>query len=100
MDEGSAYWLYTIPNFILAAAMYTIVGRYILSLFFKPDSDKVMFRVFAQITDPILNFVRTLTPAVVPNGLVMVFSIFWLMLARIFLLVIAVVFGFSPKLGG
>jgi len=96
----SGYWLYTIPNFFLAAAMYTLIGRYVLSLIFTPDSDKVIWRVFAQITDPILRFVRTLTPQVVPNGLVMLFAIFWLLIARIILLILAVVFGFSPGLGG
>jgi uncharacterized protein YggT (Ycf19 family) len=94
------YWLYTIPNFILAAAMYTIMGRYLLSLVFKPDSEMVIWKVFTQITDPILRFVRSLTPQVVPNGLVMVFSIFWIILLRIMLLVAAVVFGFAPRFGG
>ncbi|MGL4636862.1 MAG: hypothetical protein ACRCWF_12840 [Beijerinckiaceae bacterium] len=97
-DPG--YWFFTIPNFILAAAMYTLMGRYILSLLFKPDSDKVIWRVFAQVTDPIIKCVRVLTPAIVPNGMVMIFSVFWLMLLRIALLIVAVMFGFSPKLGG
>ena len=95
-----SYWFYTIPNFILAAAMYTIMGRYLLSLVFKPDSDMVIWKVFTQMTDPILQFVRGLTPQVVPNGLVMVFSIFWIILLRIVLLVAAVVFGFAPHFGG
>ena len=80
--------------------MYTLIGRYLLSLVFKPDSDMVIWRVFTQLTDPILRFVRGLTPLVVPAGLVMVFSIFWIVLARIMLLIIAVVFGFAPRFGG
>jgi uncharacterized protein YggT (Ycf19 family) len=95
-----SYWLYTIPNFILAAAMYTIMGRYLLSLVFKPDSEMVIWKVFTQLTNPILRFVRGLTPLVVPNGLVMVFSIFWIILLRIALLVAAVIFGFAPRFGG
>jgi uncharacterized protein YggT (Ycf19 family) len=95
-----SYWLYTIPNFILAAAMYTIIGRYLLSLAFKPDSQLVIWRVFAQVTDPMLRFFRSLTPLVVPNGLVMVFSVFWIILFRIMLLIAAVIFGFAPKFGG
>ncbi|MGL4241882.1 MAG: hypothetical protein ACRCTI_12280 [Beijerinckiaceae bacterium] len=100
MDTNASYWLYTIPNFALAAAMYTIMGRYLLSLVFKPDSQMVIWRVFNQITDPILNFVRSLTPAIVPGGLVMVFSIFWIVLLRVVLLIAAVIFGFAPKVGG
>jgi uncharacterized protein YggT (Ycf19 family) len=100
MFDGAGFWLYIIPNFVLAAAMYTLLGRYVLSLIFKPDSDKVIWRVFAQITNPILHFVRALTPSIVPDGLVMVFAMFWLLLARIFLLLLAVIFGVAPGLGG
>jgi uncharacterized protein YggT (Ycf19 family) len=100
MSDNASYWFFTIPNFILAAALYTILGRYVLSLIFKPDSDKVIWRVFSQITDPVLNAVRVITPAMVPNGMVMLFSVFWLVMARILLLILAILFGFLPKLGG
>jgi uncharacterized protein YggT (Ycf19 family) len=100
MSDNASYWLFTMPNFILAAALYTLLGRYLLSLIFKPDSDKVIFRVFNQITDPILKTVRYITPAMVPNGLVMVFSIFWLLLLRVALLIVAIVLGFAPGIGG
>jgi uncharacterized protein YggT (Ycf19 family) len=99
MTEGPGYWLYMLVNFALAAAMYTLMGRYLLSLVFKPESDMVIWRVFTQITDPILHFVRALTPVMVPGGLVMVFAIFWLILARVMWLFLALVFGFAPKLG-
>jgi uncharacterized protein YggT (Ycf19 family) len=99
MTDGFGYWLYLIPNFVLAAAMYTLIGRYLLSLIIKADSQMVIWRVFAQLTDPILRFVRSLTPSMVPNGLVMVFSIFWIVLLRIMLLIAAVVFGFAPRFG-
>lgn len=98
MIEGS--WLYHGPNLVLAALLYTLLGRYVLSLFFSPDSDKVIWRVFAQVTDPVLNVVRAITPAVMPNGLVMVAAIFWLILARAFWLLIAAMYGFLPRVGG
>jgi uncharacterized protein YggT (Ycf19 family) len=99
MFDGPGYWLFVIPNFFLAAAMYTLLGRYFLSVFFKPDSEMVIWRVFQQITDPMLHFFRSLTPRLVPNGLVMVFAIFWLLMFRVFLLLVAVAFGLSigPK---
>jgi uncharacterized protein YggT (Ycf19 family) len=99
MTDGPGYWFYIIPNFALAAAMYTLIGRYVLALLFKPDSEKVIWRVFAQLTDPILKFVRALTPQIVPNGLVMVFAIIWLLIARMALLMIAFMMGFLPSLG-
>ncbi|MFM9973971.1 MAG: hypothetical protein ACKVON_05270 [Beijerinckiaceae bacterium] len=100
MSDDASFWLFTIPNFALAAALYTLLGRYLLSLMFKPDSELVIWRVFCQITDPVLKAVRIVTPGMVPNGMVMLFSVFWLLLARILLLVAAIIFGFVPKLGG
>lgn len=100
MTLSAADWLYHGPNLLLAALLYTLVGRYILSLLFKPDSDKVIWRVFAQVTDPVLRTVRTITPAIVPNGLVMIATIFWLVILRMLWLLIAAMFGFLPKVGG
>ena len=100
MNPSAADWLYHGPNLLLAAMLYTLVGRFLLSLLFKPDSDKVIWRVFAQVTDPVLRFVRAITLAVVPNGLVMIATIFWLIILRMFWLLIAAMFGFLPKVGG
>lgn len=93
------FWLFHIPNMILAAALYTLIGRYVLSLFFKPESEKVIWRVFLQVTDPILRLVRFFTPAVVPNGFVMVLAIFWMIMLRIFLMLAAIQSGVISKLG-
>jgi uncharacterized protein YggT (Ycf19 family) len=92
------FWLFHLPNMFLAAALYTLLGRYVLSLFFKPESDKVIWRVFCQVTNPILRFVRFFTPAVVPNGFVMVLAIFWMIMLRIFLILAAIQFGIVGKL--
>jgi YggT family protein len=88
MSEQLGFWLFTLPNYLLAAAMYTLMGRFLLSLVFKPNSELVIWRVFCQLTDPILHTVRTLTPAMVPSGLVMVLAIVWMLLLRLMLLVI------------
>lgn len=95
-----SFWLFHIPNMLLAAALYTLLGRYLLSIMFKPDSDKVIWRVFCQVTDPVLRFVRVFTPAIVPNGFVMVLAIFWMIMLRIFLMLIAIQAGVIGKLGG
>lgn len=94
------YGFYHTVNMLLAAAMYTLLGRYVLALFFKPDSDKVIWRVFCQVTDPILRFVRVLTPAVVPHGFVMVLAIFWTLMLRIFLIIFGVSAGLFTRGGG
>lgn len=93
------YWYFHIPNLVLAALIYTLIGRYLLSLFFRKNQDAVMLRVFAAITDPVLKAVRAMTPAVVPNGVVMVFAIAWLMAARMFWFVTCVAAGMSATVG-
>ncbi|AVO44607.1 YggT family protein [Phreatobacter cathodiphilus] len=99
MTPSAADWLYHGPNLVIAALLYTLIGRYILSLLFKPDSDKVIWRVFAQVTDPVLGAVRAITPAVVPNGLVMIAAIFWLIILRMLWLLVAAMWGFLPRVG-
>jgi len=93
------YWYFHIPNFILAALIYTLIGRYLLSLLFQKKPDAVILRVFQSITDPVLKAVRVITPAVVPNGLVMVFAIVWLMAARMFWFLTCVAAGMSASVG-
>jgi uncharacterized protein YggT (Ycf19 family) len=77
------FWLYQIPNLILAALMYTLLGRFLLSLFYAPGTDKVIWRVFVQITDPALSAVRFITPQVVPLHLLVLFAALWTLLMRI-----------------
>ncbi len=98
-DSFISYWYFHIPNMILAALIYTLIGRYVLSLFFRNRPDAVILRVFASVTDPVLKAVRTITPAVVPNGVVMVFAIAWLMAARLFWFLTCVAAGMSPTTG-
>ncbi len=100
MSEDAKFWLFHTPNLLLAAALYTLLGRYILSLVFRPDSPLVIWRVFCQITDPILMTARAVTPLVVPNGLVMIFAIIWILILRITWFLLAALNGFLPNSGG
>lgn len=93
------YWYFHIPNLVLAALIYTLIGRYLLTLFFRKKPDAVILRVFQSVTDPALKLIRVITPVVVPNGLVMVFAIVWLMAARMFWFLTCVAAGMSPSLG-
>jgi len=38
------YWYFHLPNFVLAALMYTLLGRALLSLFLDPDSSNYIWR--------------------------------------------------------
>jgi YggT family protein len=44
------YWYYHLPDYLLAAVMYTVLGRVALSLFLEPDSSNYI--CFRRVTDP------------------------------------------------
>jgi YggT family protein len=92
-----AHWYFHIPNLILAALIYTLIGRYILSLFLS--NDKVIMRVFSSVTDPVVRAVGAITPRIVPHGVLLLFAIVWLFAARIALFLGLALMGFRPRLG-
>lgn len=82
-----ANWYFHIPNYVLAAVMYSFVGRFILSIFLAPDSKNYILRAFVRITDPMLAPVRFITPAIVPHMVVLIFAALWTLVLRFALLV-------------
>jgi uncharacterized protein YggT (Ycf19 family) len=94
-----AHWYFHVPNFLLAAAIYTLIGRYVLSLFFGATSDRVILRVFATVTDPILRAVASVTPRLVPPGLVLISALVWLLALRMALFLGFALAGFRFTVG-
>lgn len=99
IDAFFTHWYFHFPNLILAALSYSLIGRYILELLFSKKPDAVILKVFRQITQPVVSGVRAITPAIVPNGLVIVFSVVWLTVARMFLYLTIIAAGVKPFLG-
>lgn len=95
-----SFWLYDVPNLVLAMAMYSVVGRFVLSLMFPIGSDVVIVRVFEQITDPFLIPVRAITPLIVPERVIFLFTFLWLFVIRIALYIVARMYGFAPSIVG
>ena len=96
MAETQGFWIFQAPNLLLAAMMYTLIGRFLLSLVFPPTSDKVLWRVFSQVTDPVVRAVAFVTPAVVPDRLVVLFAVVWMMIARVLLFFTLRAYGLVP----
>ena len=97
-DAFIAYWWFHIPNLALAALTYTLIGRYVLELFFG-GREVVILKVFRNVTDPVVKLVRLITPAIVPGGLVIVFAVIWLVGLRIFWFLTAVAAGMKVTAG-
>ena len=95
-----SYWYFHIPNFVLAAIMYTLMGRMVLGLFVPPDWDNYIWRFFRRLTDPFLRLVRFITPEILGHGVVMVFGVLWLMVLRLGWFFILLLLGLAPVGGG
>jgi hypothetical protein len=94
-----AHWYYHLPNFILAALMYTLLGRVLLGLIVQPDSSNYIWRFFCRITDPAVAVVSVVTPKAVSPVVVWLLGVVWLFWLRVILLHVFLYFGAVPKVG-
>ena len=58
MGAFLSYWYFHLPDYVLAAVMYTLLGRVALSLFVEPDSPNYIWRFFCRVTDPAIAALR------------------------------------------
>lgn len=91
------YWYFHIPNFVLAAVMYTLMGRLVLGFFVPENWDNYIWRFFRLITDPFVKIVRLVTPQVLSHPVVIVFAVLWLMAIRLAYLVMLINLGLGPS---
>ena len=94
-----AQWWFHLPNFVLAALLYTMLGRFVLSFFFPPESKNYIWRAFVRITEPVVRAIRFVTPLAVPHMLVLLFASVWLLAARVALLILFASIGQMPTSG-
>lgn len=102
MDVTSlaSYWYYHLPNFVLAAAMYTMLGRVLLGLIVAPDSGNYIWRFFCSITDPIVAVVAKVTPKAAAPVIVWLFAFVWLFWLRVLFHVTLLSLNLAPRVGG
>jgi len=94
-----SYWYYHLPNFVLAALMYTLLGRVLLSLFVEPDSENYIWRFFCRVTDPFVHATALVTPKAAAPIVVWLFGFVWLFWLRVFLLYVFALAGATPRMG-
>ena len=94
-----SYWYYHLPNFILAALMYTLLGRVLLSLFLDPGSTNYIWRFFCRVTDPVVGVVARVTPKAAAPVVVWLFGVVWLFWLRVGLLYAFIILGIGPRTG-
>lgn len=102
MNDFWSYWYFHLPNFVLAALMYTLLGRLVLGLFVHESWDNYIWRGFKALTDPIVRGVRFITPDVFAPPVVLIFAALWMMVLRFAYLFVLMNAGLAPSanLGG
>jgi YggT family protein len=93
------FWYYHLPNFVLAALMYTLAGRVLLSLFVDPDSPNYIWRFFCRITDPVVALVALVTPKAATPVVLWLLGFVWLFWLRVLLLNVLLAAGALPRIG-
>jgi hypothetical protein len=91
-------WYFHVPNFILAALMYTLLGRAILGLIFEPAANNYIWRFFCRVTDPVVAAVAAVSPKATAPVVIWLFGVVWLFWLRVGLLYLYLFFGLAPKL--
>jgi YggT family protein len=94
-----SYWYFHLPNFVLAALMYTLLGRVMLGLFVAPDSPNYIWRFFCRVTDPVVAAVSIVTPKAAMPVVTWLFGVVWLFWLRVGLLYLFLLLGAVPRTG-
>jgi uncharacterized protein YggT (Ycf19 family) len=92
-------WYISLPNFVLAVVMYTMLGRAVLGLFVDPNSTNYIWRAFCAITDPFLKVITAVTPKATAPVVLWLFGFVWMFWLRLLLFVFFFATGLL-KVGG
>ena len=94
------YWYFHLPNFILAALMYTMLGRFLLGLMVDADSPNYIWRFFCRLTDPVVAVIAVVTPKAAPPALLWLLGFVWMFWLRVVLHYTLLLLNLAPKFGG
>jgi YggT family protein len=98
--SAASYWYYHVPNFILAALMYTVLGRVLLGLAVAPESQNYIWRFFCRVTDPVIAVFSWVTPKACVPVIVWLFTVVWLFWLRVAFHVTLLALDLAPRTAG
>ena len=73
-------------DYVLGAAMWTLVGRFGMSIFLPDNSSFFFMRMFVWATDPMIRVMKPLTPAFLVQRLVPLYVAWFIFMFRFYLM--------------
>lgn len=90
--------LFHLPNYALSAILYSMFGRFALSLFLAPQSPNYIYRWFRLLTEPFVRATAFVTPSFVQPIYLPLIATFWLTVIRLVFFGIMFNLGLVPTL--
>ncbi|MEQ8398224.1 YggT family protein [Thalassobaculum sp.] len=85
MIEGVPLWAVVI-DYILGVVMWTLVGRFGMSLFLPENSNFFFMRFFVQSTDPLIRLFKPITPGFLIAPIVPLYVAWFFYMTRFYLM--------------
>jgi len=85
MDSGIS-WSVLLFDYTLGAAMWTLIGRFGMTIFLNEDSDFFFMRAFMKVTEPMIRAMSFLTPSFLVDRLKPLYVAWFLFMTRFYLM--------------
>ena len=92
MFEGIPIWVILI-DYILGLVMWTLVGRFGMSIFVSEQSDFFFMKAFVRMTDPMIRAMAKLTPGFLVDRLRPLYVAWFIFMIRFYIM--PVVLGYD-----
>ena len=85
MFEGIPIWIIVI-DYAMGLVMWTLVGRFGMSLFVSEHSDFFFMKSFMKMTDPLIRAMRRLTPSFLVDKLRPLYVAWFIFMIRFYIM--------------
>ena len=85
MDSGIS-WSVLLFDYTLGAAMWTLIGRFGMTIFLNEDSDFFFMRAFMKVTEPMIRAMSFLTPSFLVDRLKPLYVAWFLFMIRFYIM--------------
>ncbi|MPY76395.1 MAG: hypothetical protein GEU87_19315 [Alphaproteobacteria bacterium] len=85
MYEAFPLWIIII-DYVLGTIMWTLIGRFGMSLFLREDSTFFFMRFFVRVTDPLIKLFAPITPSFLISPLIPLYVAWFFFMFRFYVM--------------